>query len=76
MGDGIRKIADRVRGSLPQPKVAKSNRMVVMQEPQFKNFQTYCQAKGVTASAVINQLIAEFMLEAEEDVASTLESAG
>jgi hypothetical protein len=61
MSDALKRVIDRVLTSSPEKRVAKSNRTLSLSEPQYKEFQLYCQTKGTTASKVVDDLIAAFM---------------
>jgi hypothetical protein len=66
--DPIDRLAKRVRGSQRAPKVARSNRTLALQEPNFTILQRYCQERGVTVSSVVDELIIAFLERVKDDL--------
>jgi hypothetical protein len=66
--DPLDRVAQKVRDSKPQKKVARSTRTLMMAEPNFTTLQRYCQAKGVPVSDVINDLVEAFLEKVKDDL--------
>lgn len=75
MADGIKKVADLVRNFQPGQKLTKVNRTLSLLEPQYSGFMRYCRSKGISASDVVDQLIAEFLQEVADDIPADADQA-
>jgi hypothetical protein len=67
MSDALKRVVDKVKASSPKQRVSKSNRTLSLSEPQYKEFQAYCQARGLTTSAVVDDLIQAFMTQVADE---------
>ena len=67
VSDAIKKLAAKVRDHAPKAKVSKSTRTLSLAEPNFSKMQSYCRAKGLPVSEVVDELIAAFLAEIAAD---------
>lgn len=67
MTSDLKRVVARVQAAEPRVRITKSNRTLSLKEPQFREFQSYCRARGQTASEVIDELIGCFMAEATSE---------